>query len=182
MTGAPNIISLIASDALVRVSKVVYRFDVLRPAKITEAVPLGVFVDMRVEGRLYGLGLMARSSVSEHEIERVGVLARPLIEHPFDFLLKEYERLIGSANSQAAFVDLPNVHSTALFVAPPEGDARIQLPRHLRVRPDDSEGLEAWAKDSLLGQLTEGFWNLLDEHWPGANYERDNRENVQLAA
>ena len=182
MSVTPNIITLVAADAILRVSKVVYRLDVLRPATVAEAIPLGVFADMRIESRLYGLGLMARSSVSEHEIQRVGTLARLLISQPFEFLSKEFDHLIDSDDSSRAFANLPNLHSTALHVSPPIDELLMPLPRHLRVCPADSEGLEAWAKDALLGRLAEGFWSLLDEHWPGANYDRENREDVKLAA
>jgi len=176
-----NVVSLKAAEATVRVSRAVYCLDVLRPKTIDDAIPLGVFVDLQVSNVIYGLGLMARSSISSNELTRVGGLARPMVSRPFDYLSKEFDRMFSAKNPSREFENLPNMHSTALTMSTSTHKS-IQLPRHLRLKSDEYAAFDSWAKDTLEAELRSEFWNLLDEHWPGANFQSESKSDARMAA
>jgi hypothetical protein len=136
-----------------------------------------VIADITV-GNLYGLGLMARKTISDTEAEKVGVLARAMIRSPFKTLSREFDRIIAGADPASAFAELPVIHATALAFATPSS-SKIPVPRQLAMHADDEAALESWAKDKLSAQLIDGFWALLDEHWAE---DPEKRQRLELVA
>lgn len=179
---AVNVVRWVAPTATLRVSRAVYSYDVSRLQTVEDLIPLGVFVDVQISDLLYGLGLMARKSVAETELERVGKLARPLVAEPFNYLNFEFDRIMGATDRASAFAGLPIEHSTALQICTAV-ERKIDLPRHLRVH-DRQDALKVWAKDVVVNSMTDAYWSLLDEHWPNSNVvgNRGEREDVKIAA
>lgn len=176
-----NVVRCLAPRASLRVSRVIYRCGGAQPSSLRDLIPLGVFVDARVDDVLYGLGLMTRASVAEQELDRVARLAKPLVAEPFAYLSHEFDRVLTAADPERAFIDLPKIHSTALLACPSKESA-IELPRHLRALPGSHDVLRAWTEDTLTGFLRREFWALLDEHWPRVDYDGRREEHVRLAA
>jgi hypothetical protein len=78
-------------------------------------IKLGVFGDLRM-GKRYALGLIARTKTEPAEVERVGRLARRLVENPYKALRERYEDIWGGPNPQDAFERaLVRSHSSLVF-------------------------------------------------------------------
>jgi len=177
-----NVVKWIAPTATLRVSRAVYCYDVSRPQNVQDLIPLGVLVDLQISDVLYGLGLMARKTVADAELKRVGRLAQPLVAKPFSYLNSEFDRIIEASDGAHAFANLPLEHSTALQISNAT-EREIALPRHLRVH-DRRNALKVWAKDIVMHSMTDAYWGLLDEHWPNSDSvgKRGEREDVKIAA
>jgi len=122
---------------------------------------------------------MALSSVGEGELIRVGSLARPIVEQPFEYFKNEVDRVAHSVDSHQAFAGLSVRHFSALRVSTPR-PGTTQLPRHLRSAETEYQILKQWAEDVLHTRMSKAFWALLDEHWPGKAFQRETM--VKLAA
>src|ERR1700693_652696 len=84
----------------VRVFQVSYWPDLDGPEG--SEIKLGVFGDLRLGDR-YALGLIARTKTEPSEAERVGRLARHIVENPYKALRERYEEIWGSPSPPDAF-------------------------------------------------------------------------------
>ena len=71
-------------------------------APVGSEIKLGVFGDLRM-GKRYALGLIARTTAGAEEVERVGRLAKRLVENPYRALRERYEEIWGTPSPQDAF-------------------------------------------------------------------------------
>lgn len=98
------------------VSRIVYRTDLNRENCLV--IPLGVMAEITAEG-LRGLGIIARTQLLSHEIERVGRLIRSALEHPFVYLKKEFDWAITTTKPGQALQSLASRHSESFLFEPP---------------------------------------------------------------
>lgn len=160
-----------------RISQVVYHCDLTDSQG--PVIPLGVIIDIRVD-RVYGLGLKARKALSDQEISMIGELARPLLRHPFDALMPEFEAIWDAEDPAISFCELAQRHPGSLQTSP-SIDKTFHIPDLLLVRAlKKPEILSQWTEDKLSGECDVAFWNLLMEHLPedatSANEEHRERE------
>ena len=104
-----------------RVFRVTYSPDLDRPED--NAIGLGVFGDLRM-GERYALGLIARTNAHPSEVDRVGRLARHLVERPYDGLRALHEEMWKSKDPAQAFEEvLRRGHNAVTFSEPKVIDA-----------------------------------------------------------
>src|ERR1700735_2309184 len=89
-------------DARVRIRTFLVSYWPDLDARTGSEIKLGVFGDLRM-GKRYALGLIARTTTAPEEVERVGRLARNLVENPYKALRERYEEIWGAPSPQDAF-------------------------------------------------------------------------------
>jgi hypothetical protein len=98
------------------VSRIVYRTDLTRTDSLV--IPLGVMAEITMEG-LRGLGIVARTELLSHEAERVSRLIRSVLEHPFEYLKKEFDWAITRTEPGKALQSLASRHIASFLFQPP---------------------------------------------------------------
>jgi hypothetical protein len=126
-----------------------------------KVIPLGVMSDLLVRG-VYGLGLVARESLTTTEMEAVGRLIREDLKSPFHYLVPVFEEVYNSTLSAEAFVELPKRHALSLCFRPLKNED-VEVPRSVIV---NGEARRLWAKDELSSHCNKAFWTLFGEHVP----------------
>jgi hypothetical protein len=116
-------------------------------------IKLGVFGDLRM-GKRYALGLIARSTTEPAEIERVGRMARRLVEGPYKALRERYDEIWATSFPQDTFEHmLGRVQSSLIF-----SDVREQTETvAVADLKDDVEKARNWCMDRLRPVLRERF-------------------------
>lgn len=146
-----------------RISQVVYHCDLTDSQG--PVIPLGVIIDIRVD-RVYGLGLKARKALSGQEASMIGGLARPLLTHPFEALMPEFEAIWDADRPEVSFCELPQRHPGSLQMSPATVK-HVKIPDLLLVRAAKKPDiLSQWTEDKLSGACDVAFWELLMEHLP----------------
>jgi hypothetical protein len=90
-------------------------------------VALGAMVEASPPG-LRGLGLIARSSLTDFELDQIGELGRRMIANPFDYLNAEFEEAWNGAPPGGAIDFLRERHSHSLSFDEPVAST---LPKRL---------------------------------------------------
>jgi hypothetical protein len=121
---------------------------------------------------------MARQTITDMELNKVGILVRGKLAQPFKMLGHQFDQVIGSREPDREFELLPVRHATALDFANPSGSI-IAIPRQLALHSEDEAAFASWAKDKLSAQLIDGFWSLLDDHWAE---DPEKKQRLQLVA
>jgi hypothetical protein len=161
------------APAALRILEISYRCDISRPGG--RVIPLGILADMRASEN-YGLGLVARKSLSNDEAANVGGLLRVQLSAPFEYLHAIFAEVIRSSFPAAAFEALPDKHSLSLQFSMSGGSQTIQLPRAAKINP---EARKLWVKDELHSTGNRAFWNMFGEQVPG---KVDKESTEDLAA
>jgi hypothetical protein len=160
--------------AKVRTQNILYRCDLSSDKGII--IPLGVLSDITTGG-IWGLGLVARKSLTEAETNAVGRLMRDEVKLPFKFLSAIFEEIFDARAASKAFEDLPRKHSHSLLFASIE-EASIEVPKPLVT---NNEARELWAKDALSSHCNTAFWTLFGDHLPDA-IDKGIKEDTREAA
>ena len=118
-----------------------------------QEIKLGVFGDLRM-GKRYALGLIARSATEPAEIERVGRLARRLVESPYKALHERYEEVWATPSPQDAFERIvTRIQSSLVF-----SDMQEQIENtSVADLNDDVETARNWCMDKLRPILRTRF-------------------------
>jgi hypothetical protein len=135
-------------------------------------IKLGVFGDLRM-GKRYALGLIARTTAEPEEIERVGRLAKHLVEKPFKALREKYEEIWGAPSPQDAFERvLARTHSSLIL-----SDAQEMIDATpVADLKEDLETTRTWCMDKLRPILRGRF-----HAWMGAAGAAPTDQREQLA-
>jgi hypothetical protein len=124
-------------------------------------------------GKRYALGLIARTAAEPEEIERVGRLAKPLVEKPFKTLRERYEEIWGAPSPQDAFERiLVRTHSSLIFSSARE----VIVAESVAGLKEDLETAKTWCMDRLRPILRSRF-----HEWIGAAGTVATDEREQLA-
>ena len=109
-----NNISQIVQPSL-RVARVVYYADIAHSNG--RVIPLGIFGEIRLSHGYGGLGLMARSALSDTELALVAPIFRSVLANPFNYLGTEFDLAWAHADMSNSALDfLTAKHSAALSV------------------------------------------------------------------
>jgi hypothetical protein len=81
-------------------------------------IPLGVMAEITTDG-LRGLGMIARTKLLPHEAESVGRLIPSALEHPFEYLKKEFDWAITRTEPGQALQSLASRHTESFLFEPP---------------------------------------------------------------
>jgi hypothetical protein len=119
-------------------------------------IKLGVFGDLRV-GKRYALGLIARTTIGPDELERVGRLAKRLVENPYQGLHERYEEIWRAPNPAIAFERvLTRCHTSFIFSDP---DQRVE--NAVAASVQDAEIARNWCMDKLRPVIRDRFYYWL---------------------
>jgi hypothetical protein len=84
-------------------------------------IPVGVMAEIYLPQRLYALGLIARTELSNEELRFASELAKPLITRPFKYLAEQFEKAWETLALGAALKHLAATHAhSALHFSVPE--------------------------------------------------------------
>jgi hypothetical protein len=124
-------------------------------------------------GKRYALGLIARTTAEPEEIERVGRLAKHLVEKPFKALREKYEEIWGAPSPQDAFERvLARTHSSLIL-----SDAQEMIDATpVADLKEDLETTRTWCMDKLRPILRGRF-----HAWMGAAGAAPTDQREQLA-
>jgi hypothetical protein len=92
------------------------------------AIALGVFAELLIPGRLRGLGLIARTELTDREILHLDAIGKRMLANPFDFLCREFEEAWEASPRGGAISYLSRKHCHSLRL---EEQGAKQLPRSL---------------------------------------------------
>jgi len=118
-----------------------------------QEIKLGVFADLRM-GKRYALGLIARSTTDPAEIERVGRMARRLVESPYKALRERYDEIWATPNPQDTFERIINRVQSSLVFSDVQEQTHTASATDLK---DDVETSRTWCMDKLRPILRERF-------------------------
>ena len=74
------------------------------------AISLGVFAEVLVPGRLRGLGLIARTELTEREIGHLDTIGQRMLVNPFAFFCREFEEAWEASPQGGALAFLARKH------------------------------------------------------------------------
>jgi hypothetical protein len=132
-------------------------------------IKLGVFGDLRM-GKRYALGLIARTATEPEEIERVGRLARGLVENPYKALRERYEEIWDTLNPQDSFERIrTRVHGSLIFSG---GQEKIYTVSVVPLK-EDLETARTWCMDELRPTLRARFHAWMADLGAPATEERE---------
>ena len=134
--------------------------------------------DLSVDGG-YGLGLVARRSLTAPEKAKIGSLVRADLAAPFTYLLGTYNTVFKSEDAPEVFTALVDTHTHSLRFRR-LGDASIILPRPLVTASVDARRL--WAKDELASHGNAAYWRMFPDHVPDAVDKGAEEEVRELKA
>jgi hypothetical protein len=149
------------APAALRILEISYRCDISRQGG--RVIPLGILADLRASGT-YGLGLVARKSLSDDEVASVGGILRQQLSAPFDYLHAVYDEVFRSTSPAAAFEALPDKHSLSLLFSMAGGSQSIPLPKAAKI---NAEARKLWLKDELHSTGNRAYWDMFGEQVPG---------------
>lgn len=127
-----------------------------------DVIPLGALVDLSVE-EVYGLGLVARKTLTAAEAEKIGALVRADFAAPFTYLLNIFNAVFKAERPISVFERLVDEHTHSLRFQP-RADATVTLPRSLVAASGEARRL--WAKDALISHGNEAYWAMFPDHVP----------------
>jgi hypothetical protein len=154
------------------VSRVSYLCD-LRTG--LDRIPLGVFAQFKSQS-LFGLGLMARVSLSEDEKAKLAPLARVALSSPFEMLCIEYDRVWEAPNKSEAFGNLiTNTGSSIVFGK--QATISLSTYKNFLLSGDKVEKI-ALAQDILDAQLKESYWAFMAEFNSDHAVSRDQKYEI----
>lgn len=152
-------IELAFRPAKLRLLEISYRCDLTRAGGAV--IPFGVLLDLSVQG-VYGLGLVARRTLSSPETEKIGGLVRADLAAPFSYLHGVFNSVYGHDAPADAFAALADEHSHSLRFQR-TADQAINLPRAIIANAD---ARILWVKDQLASYGNSAYWKLFGEHVP----------------
>jgi hypothetical protein len=156
--------------ATLRVLEISYVCDISRDDGVS--IPLGILADLRAQG-VYGLGLVARKTLSEAEAEQVGGLIRAEVSTPFAYLSGVFKEVFNSPVPAEAFRCLPSKHALSLrFLRAKE--SLVVLPKPVKI---NLEARKLWVKDELHGTGNKAYWNMFGEQVPFP-VEKESKEDL----
>lgn len=159
------------APALLRIIEIGYHCDLMKVGG--RVIPLGALVDLRATG-VYGLGLVARQSLTEEEASHIGSLIRARISAPFDFLSTIFDEIIRAPAPSSVFESLPDRHNLSLAFTL-EGAARsIPLPQPAK---KSVEARRIWVRDELKSFGNEAYWKMFGEGDP-VQVDKDSKEGL----
>lgn len=142
---------------VVSLSRISYHCDLQNGSGLI--IPLGAIAEMTL-WTMRVMGLIARTSLLDEEIENVGHLLRSELSDPFDFLEKEFDWAWANTEARCALQALAHRNDGSLFFSPPnvmEIEQTIKLP----VRPEAAD----FASEDLRRRRDHEFAELLDDTW-----------------
>jgi hypothetical protein len=145
-------------------------------------IPLGVMADISF-ARVYGMGLRARTKLSDDELALIGGLMRARIQKPFEMLKKDFLAL-WQKSDRNSFLDMPARFMGALRFEPvPRGHQSLKLPKQLAIQNElSADAIAQWAKDKVSEECKNGYWNLVAEHQARASLEVKDEVREKIAA
>jgi hypothetical protein len=167
-----NISAATFEPATLRVLEISYACDISRTDG--NKIPLGILADISADG-VYGLGLVARSTLSQEEAEQIGKLVRAEMSSPFSYLERIFETVFNSSKPIDTFGELPSKHALSLHFKISK-QAVLVLPKPVKI---SFEARKLWAKDELHSAGNSAYWNMFGERVPNP-VAKEARE--QLAA
>ena len=153
----PDTITAIAAGRLT-LSRISYHCDLQRDSG--SIIPLGSLAELTFNG-VRILGLVARTSLFDHELGAIGALVRPRLVNPFETLSDEFKWAWQCTKAGEALDALAGRHSSSLFVSPPKivtraFQASVESAKEELRRERDQEFLEllveAWSKPKTVPQ------------------------------
>jgi hypothetical protein len=162
--------------ATLRLLEITYDCDLTRSNG--DVIPFGVLGDLSVDD-VYGLGLVARKTLTPAEEGKIGGLARADFAAPFTYLLGIFNEVFRSEKPLAAFADLVDRHTHSLRFRPLP-DPTITLPRALVTASVDARRL--WVKDELASHGNKAYWRMFPDHVPDAVDKAVEEEARELKA
>jgi hypothetical protein len=159
------------APAAMRILQISYHCDISREGG--PVIPLGILADMRAS-EIYGLGLVARKSLSDDEAAHVGGIIREHISAPYDYLHTIFDEVIRASSPAAAFEALPDKHSLSLHFSMSGGVQTISLPKAAKTSHD---ARRLWVKDELHSVGNRAYWNMFGEKVPG-KVEKESTEDL----
>ncbi len=159
------------APAALRILEISYRCDISREGGLV--IPLGILADMRAS-ETYGLGLVARKSLSDDEAAQIGGLIRQQISAPFDYLHAIFDEVIRASSPAGAFEALPDKHSLSLHFSMCGGVQMIPLPKPAKISPD---ARKLWVKDELHSTGNRAYWNMFGEQIP-VKVDKESTEDL----
>lgn len=163
------------APASLRILEISYHCDLTQVGG--RVIPLGVLVDLRVAG-LYGLGLVARQTLTEEEACHVGALIRPRIATPFAYLSSIYDEVFDASSPGSVFETLPDRHNLSLAFTLAGAARAVSLPlpakRSVAAR-------RSWAIDELQSAGNEAYWHMFGEGDP-VEVEKAVKEQTRAEA
>jgi hypothetical protein len=138
-------------------------------------IPVGVMAEVHLPHRLYALGLIARTGLSNEELRNASLLARPLVAKPFKYLAEQFEIAWNECAPGAALTRLAEQHSySALRFSAPE-----RLPFNL-IEPESV--LRAQVRSQIGGVLDGQMSQLVERPIPHIPRTIPQEELLQLKA
>jgi hypothetical protein len=126
-------------------------------SKFEALIPLGVIAEIHLSD-VYGLGLIARTSLTSEEESVIAPLLLEKLRSPFDFLNGDFEWAWNNSQPGCCLIELANRHKGSLRFGTP-----VSKPTALRRSHNDGEAMEA-ARRRLLEARDKEFWAFLREH------------------
>ena len=140
-----------------RLATVGYSCDLF--SETPTVLPLGAFAEIRF-GEWYGLGLTARSTMSEADLNLLAPLAREVLSDPFALLRDEFSRVYDAANPEAEFTKMCERHSGSLVTRLASAFDIDEVPLAVR-KGDDEETVKAFLKHKLGALSGDCYWSLV---------------------
>jgi hypothetical protein len=130
--------------------------------------------DLRANG-VYGLGLVARQSLSEDEASHVGGLIRSHISSPFEYLTSIFDEVFHASAPTSVFESLPERHTLSLTFTMDDGVKKISLPQPAKKNID---ARRLWVKDELHSKCNSAYWNMFDDGAPAVPVDKESKEDT----
>lgn len=160
------------APAVLRILEVSYHCNISRTGGLV--IPLGIMADLRASG-VYGLGLVARQSLSEDEASQVGGLLRSHISSPFEYLTSIYDEVFHASAPPSVFESLPERHALSLTFTMVDGAKTISLPQPAKKNLD---ARRLWVKDELHSECNSAYWNMFDDGAPAVPVDKESKEDT----
>jgi len=120
-------------------------------------IPLGVIAEIYLDN-VHGLGLIARTTLTDEEKSLVGPMLRDKLKSPFELLNADFEWAWDNAQPGSCLIDLAARH---------RGSLRFETPAIRRTvwkcSTEDGAAMEP-ARKRLLDLRDKDFWVFLREH------------------
>lgn len=173
----PTMIKAKFESAKIRLMEIGYDCDLSRGGNL---IPLGVIADLSLSD-VYGLGLVARKTLSADESARIGRLIRNDFAAPFAYLRDSIFRPVFKAADPAkAFAALADEHTHSLrFHLVDKACVSIKPPKPIVTA--DSDARKLWVKDELIAHCNTAYWSMYPDHVPAA-VDKDVEENSRKLA
>jgi hypothetical protein len=139
-----------------RTAQIVYFTDLTR--RDARVIPLGALAEVMLP-HIHGLGLRARTTLTEDELNLVSPLIRDRLSNPFTFFRAEFDLAWDDAEIGHAIDFLAGRHATSLSIMAPVDYSQRQwlLERKVAPRPDAVDAQISTAIDTEFERLMKQY-------------------------